>query len=243
MTMRPLPVSGQKQLSQAGAEAAAQSGEPPSTSSAAPSVIDEAMADGRRDFVPRKVLLFSGHLADAPGRHPPRFPKSMETAAAQRIGDVLDQLQAGPEDLALTQGASGGDILFLEACHARGVRLQLMLPLPEPEFVRQSILPATDGERWAARYRHLRTQLAAPPQVLNEEPAPALPLSSLPADNPFARCNLWLLNTALAFGIDRLAFICLWNGAKGDGPGGTAHMVDEVERRGGRIFWIDTRSL
>ena len=59
----------------------------------------------------------------------------------------------------------------------------------------------------------------------------------------FERCNLWLLYSALAYGPERVRLICLWNGGGGDGPGGTAHMVAEVERRAGRVDWIDTRTL
>jgi hypothetical protein len=61
--------------------------------------------------------------------------------------------------------------------------------------------------------------------------------------NAFERCNDWLMNTALAWGPDKLRFICLWNGSGGDGPGGTQHMMDEVKRRTGRVKWIDTRTL
>ncbi len=35
--------------------------------------------------------------------------------------------------------------------------------------------------------------------------------------DPFERCNLWLLYTALAWGVDQVRFICLWNGSGGDG--------------------------
>jgi hypothetical protein len=59
----------------------------------------------------------------------------------------------------------------------------------------------------------------------------------------FERCNLWLLYTALAWGVDKVRFICLWNGGGGDGPGGTAHMYNEVKRRTGRVSWLDTRKL
>ena len=98
-----------------------------------------------------------------PGREPPRFPAGKEGAAAQKIGEALDALGAGPGDLALTQGASGGDILFLEACQARGVRACLMLPLEEPEFIDRSILPATDGAAWCERYYAVKESLQDPP--------------------------------------------------------------------------------
>ena len=61
--------------------------------------------------------------------------------------------------------------------------------------------------------------------------------------DPFERCNLWLLYSALACGIDKVRFVTLWNGGGGDGPGGTAHMYNEVKRRTGRVTWLDTRKL
>lgn len=59
----------------------------------------------------------------------------------------------------------------------------------------------------------------------------------------FERCNLWLLYSALACGLDKVRFVALWNGGGGDGPGGTAHMYNEVKGRTGRVTWIDTREL
>jgi len=61
--------------------------------------------------------------------------------------------------------------------------------------------------------------------------------------SPFERCNLWLLYTALAHGPGKVRFVCLWDGAGSDGPGGTKHMVEEVRRRTGRVSWIDVRTL
>jgi hypothetical protein len=187
---------------------------------------------------PRQVLLFSGHLVDAPDRTPPRFPADKVGAAARRIGAELDRLDAGPADLAITQGAAGGDLLFAEACLARGVPLQLLLPLPEAEFVAQSMLLCVDGAAWRERYAAVTARLTLPPLLADEV------LGPLPAGaDPFERANRWLLDSALAHGADRLRFITLWDGAGGDGPGGTRHMVDEVRRRHGELHWIDTRSL
>ena len=59
----------------------------------------------------------------------------------------------------------------------------------------------------------------------------------------FERCNLWLLYTALPYGVDKVRFICLWDGKKGDGPGGTAHMYEEVKERTGQVIWIDSRKI
>ena len=43
--------------------------------------------------------------------------------------------------------------------------------------------------------------------------------------------------------IDKVRFICLWNGGGGDAPGGTQHMYDEVNNRTGQVTWIDTRKI
>ena len=187
---------------------------------------------------PRQVLLFSGHMMDAPGRPAPRFPPDKEDIAKQKIVEALDALGAGPDDLALAQGASGGDILFLEACRDRGVRLQLMLPLREPEFIQRSILPSAEGEMWRRRYFALTASMKDAPHIMPDELGPP------PKDvSPFERCNLWLLYTALAYGIGKVCFICLWDGGGGDGPGGTSHMYNEVKNRTGRVTWIDSREI
>jgi hypothetical protein len=190
---------------------------------------------------PRRVLLFSGHLMDAPGRAVPRFPPALEAAARRAIETELDRLDAGPHDLALAQAAAGGDLLFLEACQRRGLQVQVLLPFDEARFLDESVRGAAFNPEhgdWLGRYQAMRRQLKAPPRLMPDERGP------LPSDaNAFEHCNLWLLHTALAAGADRLNFLCLWNGSGGDGPGGTAHMVAEVKRRGGHVSWIDTRRL
>lgn len=190
------------------------------------------------NWQPRQVLLFSGHMIDTPDRATPRFPPAKEVQAKQKIAAALDTMGAGPDDLALAQGASGGDILFLEACRKRGVRLQLLLPLPEPEFIERSILPSIESEKWRNRYYDLKSGLQALPRAMPDELGPT------PKDaNPFERCNLWLLYTALSYGADKVRFICLWDGGGGDGPGGTEHMFKEVKNRTGQVTWINTKEL
>jgi len=190
------------------------------------------------DAQPRRTLLFTGHMVDAPDRAQPRFPATRVDAAARRIGAVLDDIGAGPEDLALTQGAAGGDLLFAEACLARAVPLRLLLPLSEGEFVAASLLPVVDGAAWQARFRAVVDRLDEPPR---EAPAALGPLT--PGDDAFVRANLWLLESALAFGADKLTCICLWDGGGGDGPGGTRHLVDAVRAAGGKVVRIDSGSL
>lgn len=187
---------------------------------------------------PRQVLLFSGHMLDAPDRKEPRFPPAKEAAAAAKIAEALDALQAGEEDLAYSQSAAGGDLLFIEACQQRGVRVQILLPLAEPDFIETSVLRSSNGADWRRRYFATKVRLMLPARIMPDE------LGRPPPDvDPFERCNLWLLYSALARGTDKVRFVTLWNGGGGDGPGGTAHMYNEVKRRTGRVTWIDTRLL
>jgi hypothetical protein len=191
------------------------------------------------NWKPRQVLLFSGHLVDAPDRATPRFPPEKVAAAADRLAAALDRIGAGSDDLSFSQAAAGGDLLFLEACQQRGVHTRVLLPFAEHEFIEQSILPVSGGEAWRDRYVAMKARLEPGAiRIMTEE------LGTLPADiNPFERCNVWLLDSALASGADSVHFLCVWNGAGGDGPGGTEHMYNEVKRLTGRVTWIDTRTL
>jgi len=116
------------------------------------------------------------------------------------------------------------------------VKLQLLQPFPEPDFIERSVVPAAGD--WRSRYYAVKAKLAAecPPRCMTKE------LGESERD-PYERCNLWLLNTALSYGPEKVRFVCLWNGGDGDGPGGTRHMVEEVKKRTGQVVWLDTRKL
>jgi len=206
---------------------------------AALSVFDRALQKLQKPddkWQPRQVFLFSGHMVDAPGRKTPRFPESKEPIAGQKIAEALQKLGAGPEDLAITQGACGGDLLFTEVCQQRGVKVQWLQPFDEPTFIQKSVV--CHSEIWRERYLKAKAKLTitirSAPESLGTPPR---------GIDPYERCNLWLLYTALSYGISKVQFVCLWDGGGGDGPGGTAHMYQEVNRRTGHVTWIDSRSL
>lgn len=190
---------------------------------------------------PRQVFLFSGHRIDEPGRAEARFPADKESIARDKIQQTLDQFEAGAEDIAYCQAASGGDLLFLEACQKRGVRCQVLLPFPQPEFIKESIRPSVGAEQWTDRFYAVDARLKqdkSPMRIMPEA------LGALPkCVNAFERCNLWLLYSALSNGLDKVRFIALWNGGGSDGPGGTQHMYNEVQRRTGRVTWLKTKEL
>ncbi|MFY9958002.1 hypothetical protein [Bradyrhizobium sp.] len=187
------------------------------------------MSTVQADRPPNNVVLFSGHMIDAPDRKSPRFPPDKAPVAAAAIADTLAKMGAAAGDLAICGGACGSDLLFAEACLARGMALEFYIPFDEPTFLTNSVDFA--GADWHDRFVAAKSRAT-------------LHLGPLPAgDNPYERNNRWMLDQAARFGGDRMAFITLWNGQGGDGPGGTQHFMEEAGRKSARIYWLDTRKL
>jgi hypothetical protein len=183
---------------------------------------------------PRKVVLFSGHMIDAPGRAKPRFPPDREPIAAEAVAGALADLHVGPDDLCICGGACGGDLLFAEAALARSVLLEIYIPFDEPTFLEKSV-DFADSD-WRARFFAAKARAA-----LHVAPRELGPMRE--GDDPYERNNHWMLNAALRFGADKVDFVCLWDGEGGDGPGGAQHMMEEVRKKGGRAIWLDTTKL
>lgn len=183
---------------------------------------------------PRNVVLFSGHMIDAPDRKTPRFPPDKAPAAAAAIANALAEIGVTQADLAVCGGACGGDLLFAEACLARGMALELYIPFDESSFLANSV-DFADAD-WHERY--LAAKSGATLHVMPDE------LGRLPeGDNPYERNNRWMLDAAARFGGETMAFISLWNGEGGDGPGGAQHLIEQARRKTARIYWLDTRKL
>jgi hypothetical protein len=183
---------------------------------------------------PKQVLLFSGHMIDAPDRTTPRFAPDKESVAAAAIANTLAEIGANPGDLAICGGACGGDLLFAEACLARDMRLELYIPFDEATFLANSVDFA--NANWHDRY--LAAKSKATLHVMPDELGPLLA-----DENRYERNNLWMLQSAARFGDEKVAFICLWDGQGGDGPGGAQHFMDGAGRKTKWIYWLDTRKL
>jgi len=195
-----------------------------------------ALREFKPPFEPQRVLLFSGHMIDAPGRSRPRFPADKEKIAAGAILEKLEELKAGAEDLALCGGACGGDLLFAEACLKLGVPLQVRIPFDEPTFLENSV--AFAGANWSGRYYAVKNNGLTTVFVMPEELGP-----TPEGTDPYERNNLWQLHAALSMGPKKVHLICLWDGKGGDGPGGTKHMLDQIKAGAGHVHVLDTRVL
>ena len=194
--------------------------------------------------LPPRTLLFTGHRVDAPGRAKPRFPSSMESVAKKAIGEALDRekLQAekdGRTLIGIAGGASGGDILFHEACRERGIPSTLYLVMPRDPFVSASV--ADSAADWIARFDALASAL--PKRELMASAELPIWLRRKEGYSIWDRSNLWMLHSAFVNGGENAALIALWDGGKGDGPGGTQHMAEEAGKRGARVIHLDTKAL
>src|SRR6202453_1539551 len=184
-----------------------------------------------RSQPPRKVVLFSGHMIDAPGRDTPRFPPDKEPMAAEAIAGALADLHVGPDDLCICGGACGGDLLFAEDALARSALIEIYIPFEEPTFLEKSVDFA--DKDWRARFfgAKARAALHIAPRELG---------STQEGEDPYERNNRWMLDAALRFGADKVDFVCLWNGEGGDGPGRPLHMRDGVGNKDGHTAGRET---
>lgn len=186
------------------------------------------------DGTPRRVYLFSGHIVDAPDRAEERFPAVNEPSAAAAIARALDRWSAGPLDIALCGGAAGSDLLFAEACLARDVPLEILMPFPQQRFLELSVDPS--GADW----RHRFERIVGSPKVAVRS---AVEIPAAFSEAPFAYANFMLLERALGWGAERLRVLALWDGRPGDGAGGTADMVAAALEHTGELRVIDPAEL
>jgi hypothetical protein len=190
----------------------------------------------------RRIVVFSGHRIDAPDRPEPRFP----AASAATAADMIRAAVAGEKELAqdrpiegLAGGASGGDILFHEACAELGIPTSLLLALPQDRFAVESVQAA--GPDWMERYRTLCETLDV--KVLAQSAELPRWLAARDGYTIWERNNRWLLHNALSRSDTDVTLIVLWDGKGGDGPGGTHDMVRLAESRGVRIVPLDATKL
>lgn len=179
------------------------------------------------------VLLFSGHMVDAPRRSEPRFPHHLVAVVSDAVALNLAAIDAGPADMAIASAAAGGDIVFLEQCLSREIPCQVHLPFAQDRFLAESVEFA--GSHWVERFNSVMSN----PLVSNSSS------TLLPDDdvNPFERCNLAQLESALRFGPEKVRLIAIWDGQTGDGPGGTSHMVGEAQKLGIPTVIVEPRSF
>jgi hypothetical protein len=189
-----------------------------------------------------RVLLFTGHMIDKADRAEPRFPASKEDVARQAIREAIEKERAiAPIAYGITGGASGGDILFHEVCAELGIPTRLYLALPREEYIVASVKSA--GPQWVERFNQLLNKHPETRILSETGELPSWLVEREDKYNLWHRNSLWLLHNALAEQDQSVTLIALWNGKTGDGPGGTADLVDQAGQRGSKVVILDTKEL
>lgn len=203
--------------------------------------ISAADQEPRLSETPPRVILFTGHRVDTPGRSTPRFPAAKEKQARSMILDAVAKAQAKTDEklLGISGGASGGDILFHEVCEELKIPSQMYLVLPKNDYIKASV--GDSGPDWVERFNRLYDKLR--PKVLSDSDRLPRWLRAKRDYNLWQRSNLWMLHSALHISQEHLTLIALWNGSSGDGPGGTEDMVKRAMDRGATFIHLDARKL
>jgi hypothetical protein len=181
-------------------------------------------------------------MVDAPGRKTPRFPSDKVEIARQKIAEAVaaEQQISGGIAYGVAGCANGGDILFHQVCEAMGIPTRIFLALPRELYIRESVAPA--GPQWVEEFNRLVR--ARPVRVLGDSSELPRWLQEKPSYNIWQRNNLWNLHNALAaVGGENVTLIALWNGATGNGPGGTGDMVQKASERGAKTIILDTNKI
>lgn len=189
-----------------------------------------------------RVILFTGHMIDAPGTSPPRFPDSLRERAREAIRNAVRQelARTGGEAVAIASGASGGDLLFHDVCGELGVEHRLYLPLPADLFRNQSVSPA--GRFWEDEFDGLLKKYPMPPCLSTSTELPIW-LSVKKDYTTWQRANLWLIHEALALGAKNFTLMALWDGIKTDALGGTYHMRIVAQQYGAALVTVSMTDL
>ena len=189
-----------------------------------------------------RVLLFTGHRVDSADRAQPRFPANKEGVAREAIRNAIGQekdLTSGSL-VGIAGGANGGDILFLEACDDLGIKTEMLLALPEDQFIAASV--DNEDKSWVRRF-HAQLEMHPNRPVLADSPELPHWLQFKRGYDIWQRNNLWLLSEALCLAPNNVTVIGLWDGQTGDGLGGTEHMISLARERGARFIRLDTKKL
>ncbi len=109
-------------------------------------LIPEARAVLRVLPVP-DVLVFTGHMIDAPGRSEPRFPPALAPVVDAAIRERLARLH---QPIVYASAACGADLIFIEAAQDAGAEVNVVLPFDRDDFLRTSV--AVGGTAWVDRF-------------------------------------------------------------------------------------------
>ena len=167
------------------------------------------------------VLVFTGHMIDAPGRAEPRFPYEAVEPVRSRIRRFVEKLRPAA---AYGSAACGADILCLECVRDLGGEIHIVLPFPADQFRAESVNFCRRGD-WGERFDRL-LEAAEEVLVVSEKPPPS-GVSTFQYANlvmtGLARLRSQMLDTSLQG-------LAVWDGTGTGDVGGTSSVVDMWRR-------------
>jgi len=206
--------------------------------SAAFAGLEATPADLQPKAVPPRdrVVVATGHRADAPSRPPPgRFPNTAACVDKAK-GWLREALQAERTETAgtlygIAGAASGVDLLFHEICKELGIPAKVCLPIPIEDYRRRSV--ADGGSDWVEKFNHFIAE--NPPIILSDSDELPAWTEGIKDYGVFQRGNIWVMHDALLRPNADVTLIALWNQKAGEGPGGTADMVKLAKSHGAKV--------
>jgi len=178
------------------------------------------------------VVVFTGHMMDRPERRMPRFPERLEKEVSRAIRRQLEKLDAG---FAYSSAACGSDILFLEAMLERNGETHIVLPYEKGQFAEDSI---EGNPGWKERFEKVMERAA------DLVVASGKRTNHLGMLYEYANRVLYGLAAARANQLDtRLEGLAVWDGRRGDGPGGTASAVELWRNAGAKVTIVNLAEL
>ncbi len=169
------------------------------------------------------VVVFIGHLTDAPDRAQARFPESMVPGVRERLAACI---AAHGTRIGYASAARGGDLLFLRCMQEMGAETHIVLPLEDEAFRTISVDTCADST-WTTMY-HEALAHADSVRVASHRSSASDPLTfefALRILVGLAKLRARLLE------VDVRAIV-MWDTLPGDGSGGTAWAVQELLRQG-----------
>jgi class 3 adenylate cyclase/tetratricopeptide (TPR) repeat protein len=179
------------------------------------------------------VLVFTGHMIDAPGRNEPRFPPHMAEEVRRRIRSKIERIRPAA---AYGSAACGADILCLEVVRELGGELHIVLPFPAEQFRSESVEFCGQGD-WGERFQRLLDD-ASEVMVISEKPPPCGASTFEYANlvmTGLARLRSQVLDT-------KLHGIAVWDGSIAGDVGGTSSVVDMWREYGVATQQVDPRA-
>jgi hypothetical protein len=136
---------------------------------------------------------------------------------------------------------SGGcELIFIECCLERGIRVKAHMPIPEAQYIRDFV--SVCGDNWTERFYKARNN-----PLCDEYYQPDNVGAVKPGDDVNERNNRWALYSSLERGLDKVRLIAVWDGkneiSKDLDARLVKHMVDLMRDMGGQVEHINPSKM